>query len=162
MITDDTPKVLTAKNDRMFKSVAHGNNGKDILESILSTVFEEEVEILEFIPVELPLDTEDERKKTLDVLVRVGEKIINIEINVQGFSDITKIRNLAFICKLFSKHVSKGQEIDVKTKFLQINFIFDSKKSKRLVTKSYLTNEDGIYTENLGIWNIFVENVEEL
>ncbi len=162
MITDDTPKVLTAKNDRMFKSIAHGNNGKDILESILSTVFEEEVEILEFIPVELPLDTEDERKKTLDVLVRVGEKIINIEINAQGFSDITKIRNLAFICKLFSKHVSKGQEIDVKTKFLQINFIFDSKKSKRLVTKSYLTNEDGIYTENLGIWNIFVENVEEL
>ena len=63
MITDDTPKVLTAKNDRMFKSIAHGNNGKDILESILSTVFEEEVEILEFIPVELPLDTEDERKK---------------------------------------------------------------------------------------------------
>ncbi len=57
MITDDTPKVLTAKNDRMFKSIAHGNNGKDILESILSTVFEEEVEILEFIPVELPLDT---------------------------------------------------------------------------------------------------------
>ena len=162
MITAEKTKVYTAKNDRVFKTIANGNNGKVILEAILGNVFDEPVEILEFIPVELPQDTEDERKKVLDVLVRVGNRIINVEVNAQGLSEVTKIRNLAYLCKLFSKNVSKGQEIDVKTKFLQINFIFDSKKSKRLVTKSYLTNEDGIYTENLGIWNIFVENVEEL
>lgn len=162
MITDDTPKVLTAKNDQMFKSIAHGNNGKDILESILSTVFEEEVEILEFIPVELPLDTEDERKKTLDVLVRVGEKIINIEINAQGLSEVTKIRNLAYLCKLFSKNVSKGEEIDVETEFLQINFIYNSRVTDKMVLKSYLTHEDGIYTKNFSIWNVFIENVEKI
>ena len=162
LITDEQTKVYTAKNDRLFKSIAHGKNGQEILEAILSTVFGEPVKILEFIPIELPLDTEKERKKTLDVLVKVGKKIINVEINAHGFSEITKIRNLAFICKLFSKHVSKGQEIDITTKFLQINFIFESKKSKRLVTKAYLTSEDGIYTENFSIWNIFVENVEEL
>lgn len=86
MITAEKTKVYTAKNDRVFKSIAHGNNGKVILEAILGNVFDEPVEILEFIPVELPQDTEDERKKVLDVLVRVGNRIINVEVNAQGLS----------------------------------------------------------------------------
>ena len=162
MITAEKTKVYTAKNDRVFKSIAHGNNGKVILEAILGNVFDEPVEILEFIPVELPQDTEDERKKVLDVLVRVGNRIINVEVNAQGLSEVTKIRNLAYLCKLFSKNVSKGQEIDVETEFLQINFIYNSKVTDKMVLKSYLTHEDGIYTKNFSIWNVFIENVEKI
>ena len=162
MITAEKNKVYTAKNDRVFKSIAHGNNGKVILEAILGNVFDEPVEILEFIPVELPQDTEDERKKVLDVLVRVGNRIINVEVNAQGLSEVTKIRNLAYLCKLFSKNVSKGQEIDVETEFLQINFIYNSKVTDKMVLKSYLTHEDGIYTKNFSIWNVFIENVEKI
>ena len=162
LITAEKTKVYTAKNDRVFKSIAHGNNGKVILEAILGNVFDEPVEILEFIPVELPQDTEDERKKVLDVLVRVGNRIINVEVNAQGLSEVTKIRNLAYLCKLFSKNVSKGQEIDVETEFLQINFIYNSKVTDKMVLKSYLTHEDGIYTKNFSIWNVFIENVEKI
>mgnify|MGYP002801921187 FL=1 len=162
MITAEKTKVYTAKNDRVFKSIAHGNNGKVILEAILGNVFDEPVEILEFIPVELPQDTEDERKKVLDVLVRVGNRIINVEVNAQGLSEVTKIRNLAYLCKLFSKNVSKGQEIDVETEFLQINFIYNSIVTDKMVLKSYLTHEDGIYTKNFSIWNVFIENVEKI
>ena len=162
MLTEEKTKVYTAKNDRVFKSVAHGNKGKVILEAILGNVFDEPVEILEFIPVELPQDTEDERKKVLDVLVRVGSRIINVEVNAQGLSEVTKIRNLAYLCKLFSKNVSKGQEIDVETEFLQINFIYNSRVTDKMVLKSYLTHEDGIYTKNFSIWNIFIENVEKI
>ena len=162
MITAEKTKVYTAKNDRIFKSIAHGNNGKVILEAILGNVFDEPVEILEFIPVELPQDTEDERKKVLDVLVRVGNRIINVEVNAQGLSEVTKIRNLAYLCKLFSKNVSKGQEIDVETEFLQINFIYNSRITDKMVLKSYLTHEDGIYTKNFSIWNVFIENVEKI
>ena len=162
MLTEEKTKVYTAKNDRVFKSIAHGNNGKVILEAILGNVFDEPVEILEFIPVELPQDTEDERKKVLDVLVRVGNRIINVEVNAQGLSEVTKIRNLAYLCKLFSKNVSKGQEIDVETEFLQINFIYNSKVTDKMVLKSYLTHEDGIYTKNFSIWNVFIENVEKI
>ena len=162
MLTEEKTKVYTAKNDRVFKSIAHGNNGKVILEAILGNVFDEPVEILEFIPVELPQDTEDERKKVLDVLVRVGSRIINVEVNAQGLSEVTKIRNLAYLCKLFSKNVSKGQEIDVETEFLQINFIYNSRVTDKMVLKSYLTHEDGIYTKNFSIWNVFIENVEKI
>lgn len=162
MITAEKTKVYTAKNDRVFKTIANGNNGKVILEAILGNVFDEPVEILEFIPVELPQDTEDERKKVLDVLVRVGNRIINVEVNAQGLSEVTKIRNLAYLCKLFSKNVSKGQEIDVETEFLQINFIYNSKVTDKMVLKSYLTHEDGIYTKNFSIWNVFIENVEKI
>ena len=162
MITAEKTKVYTAKNDRVFKSIAHGNNGKVILEAILGNVFDEPVEILEFIPVELPQDTEDERKKVLDVLVRVGNRIINVEVNAQGLSEVTKIRNLAYLCKLFSKNVSKGVEIDVETEFLQINFIYNSRVTDKMVLKSYLTHEDGIYTKNFSIWNVFIENVEKI
>ena len=162
MITAEKTKVYTAKNDRVFKTIANGNNGKVILEAILGNVFDEPVEILEFIPVELPQDTEDERKKVLDVLVRVGNRIINVEVNAQGLSEVTKIRNLAYLCKLFSKNVSKGVEIDVETEFLQINFIYNSRVTDKMVLKSYLTHEDGIYTKNFSIWNVFIENVEKI
>ena len=162
MLTEEKIKVYTAKNDRVFKSVAHGNKGKVILEAILGNVFDEPVEILEFIPVELPQDTEDERKKVLDVLVRVGNRIINVEVNAQGLSEVTKIRNLAYLCKLFSKNVSKGEGIDVETEFLQINFIYNSRVTDKMVLKSYLTHEDGIYTKNFSIWNVFIENVKKI
>ena len=162
MITAEKTKVYTAKNDRVFKTIANGNNGKVILEAILGNVFDEPVEILEFIPVELPQDTEDERKKVLDVLVRVGNRIINVEVNAQGLSEVTKIRNLAYLCKLFSKNVSKGEGIDVETEFLQINFIYNSRVTDKMVLKSYLTHEDGIYTKNFSIWNVFIENVEKI
>ena len=141
-------KVYTAKNDRLFKTVASNKYGKEILEALLSTIFNEKVEVLEFIPVELALDTESERKKTLDVLVRVDNKIINVEMNAQGLSEIVKIRNLSYLCKMFSNNITKGEGIDVETKFLQINLIYNYKKAKRLMNKVYLKDEDGIYTIN--------------
>ena len=95
-------------------------------------------------------------------MVRVGNRIINVEVNAQGLSEVTKIRNLAYLCKLFSKNVSKGQEIDVETEFLQINFIYNSRITDKMVLKSYLTHEDGIYTKNFSIWNVFIENVEKI
>ena len=154
--------IYTAKNDRLFKTVASNKYGKEILEALLSTIFNEKVEVLEFIPVELALDTESERKKTLDVLVRVDNKIINVEMNAQGLSEIVKIRNLSYLCKLFSNNIKKGEGIDVETKFLQINLIYNYKKAKRLMNKAYLKDEDGIYTENFGTWNVYMEKAEEI
>ena len=155
-------KVYTAKNDRLFKTIANGKDGKEILEALLSTIFNERVEILEFIPVELSLDTESERKKTLDVLVRVDKSIINVEMNAQGLSEIVKIRNLSYLCKLFSNNIKKGEGIDIETKFLQINLIYNYKRAKRLMNKVYLKDEDGIYTENFGTWNVYMEKAEEI
>ncbi len=154
--------IYTAKNDRLFKTVASNKYGKEILEALLSTIFNEKVEVLEFIPVELALDTESERKKTLDVLVRVDNKIINVEMNAQGLSEIVKIRNLSYLCKMFSNNITKGEGIDVETKFLQINLIYNYKKAKRLMNKAYLKDEDGIYTENFGTWNVYMEKAEEI
>ena len=155
-------KVYTAKNDRLFKTIANGKDGKEILEALLGTIFNDKVEILQFIPVELSLDTESERKKTLDVLVRVNNSIINVEMNAQGLSEIVKIRNLSYLCKLFSNNIKKGEGIDTETKFLQINLIYNYKKAKRLMNKVYLKDEDGIYTENFGTWNVFMEKAEEI
>ena len=172
--------IYTAKNDRLFKTIANGKDGKEILEALLGTIFNERVEILQFIPVELSLDTESERKKTLDVLVRVDKSIINVEMNAQGLSEIVKIRNLSYLCKLFSNNIKKGEGnlsylcklfsnnikkgegIDTETKFLQINLIYNYKKAKRLMNKVYLKDEDGIYTENFGTWNVFMEKAEEI
>lgn len=41
------------------------------MEAILKTVFEETVEVLEFLSVEQPLEKVTEKKKTLDCLVKV-------------------------------------------------------------------------------------------
>lgn len=71
-VVNDEPKFLTGSDDRVFKTpVNSGKKGKIILEAILKTVFEETVEVLEFLSVEQPLEKVTEKKKTLDCLVKV-------------------------------------------------------------------------------------------
>ena len=71
-VVNDEPKFLTGSDDRVFKTLVNsGKKGKIILEAILKTVFEETVEVLEFLSVEQPLEKVTEKKKTLDCLVKV-------------------------------------------------------------------------------------------
>ena len=69
----DKPKFLIGSNDRVFKTLVNsGEKRKIILEAILETVFEEPVEVLEFLSVEQPLEKVIDRKKVLDCLVKVS------------------------------------------------------------------------------------------
>ena len=65
-VVNDEPKFLTGSDDRVFKTpVNSGKKGKIILEAILKTVFEETVEVIEFLTVEQPLEKSNRKEKDI-------------------------------------------------------------------------------------------------
>ena len=142
----DKPKFLTGSDDRVFKTLVNsGEKGKIILEAILKTVFEETVEVLEFLSVEQPLEKVTERKKTLDCLVKVHDKYVNVEINLNDYDIAKAVRNFAYLCSFYSQNTRKGQTYDTETLCVQVNINFGYSpynRSDKIVTKAYMQNED--------------------
>ena len=160
----DTQKFYNGTSDRVFKTIANsGEEGKKFLEAILKTVFNKPVEVIRFLTVELPLEKEDVRKKTLDCLVLVdNDKYVNVEVNAQnrGYSDV--VRNFAFLCSFYSQNVKKGKDYDIDNLYVQINLNFFTPKTDLIVRHSYVQHEEGILIDNFRIWDVFVENIKKL
>ena len=165
-VVSDKPKFLTGSDDRVFKTLVNsGEKGKIILEAILKTVFEETVEVIEFLTVEQPLEKVTERKKTLDCLVKVKDKYVNVEINLNDYDIAKAVRNFAYLCSFYSQNTRKGQTYDTETLCVQVNINFGYSpynRSDKIVTKAYMQDEDGVIIKNFAIWNMYVENIKRL
>ena len=112
IVISDKPKFLTGSDDRVFKTLVNsGEKGKIILEAILKTIFEEAVEVIEFLSVEQPLEKVIDRKKVLDCLVKVSDKYVNVEINLNDYDIAKAVRNFAFLCSFYSQNTRKAEVI---------------------------------------------------
>ncbi len=165
-VISDKPKFLTGSDDRVFKTLVNsGEKGKIILEAILKTVFEETVEVIEFLSVEQPLEKVIDRKKVLDCLVKVSDKYVNVEINLNDYDIAKAVRNFAFLCSFYSQNTRKGDAYDTETLCVQVNINFDYSpynRSDKITTKAYMQDEDGVIIDNFAIWNVFVENIKRV
>lgn len=165
-IITEEPKFLIGSNDRVFKTLVNsGEKGKIILEAVLSAVFEENVEVIEFLSVELPLDKTSNRRKILDCLVKVKDKFVNVEINLNDYDAAKAVRNFAYLCSFYSQNTRKGNTYDTETLCVQVNINFGSSpynRSNKIMTKAYMRDEDGIVINNFSIWNMYVENIKHI
>ena len=162
----EKPKFLVGSNDRVFKTLVNsGEKGKIILEAVLKTVFEETVEVLEFLSVEQPLEKVTDRRKVLDCLVKVSDKYVNVEINLNDYDTAKAVRNFAYLCSFYNQNTRKGDSYDTETLCVQININFGSSpynRSDKIMTKAYMQDEDGVIIANFAIWNVFVENIKRV
>lgn len=166
IVISDKPKFLTGSDDRVFKTLVNsGEKGKIILEAILKTVFEETVEVIEFLSVEQPLEKVIDRKKVLYCLVKVSDKYVNVEINLNDYDIAKAVRNFAFLCSFYSQNTRKGDAYDTETLCVQVNINFGYSpynRSDKIMTKAYMQDEDGVIIDNFAIWNVFVENIKRV
>ena len=164
-VEEDT-KFFNGANDRVFKTlVSEEKYGKLILEAILKEVFDEEVTIEKFLSVEQPLERAISRRKVLDCLVKVAGKYINVEVNLSDYKPAKAVRNFAYLCDFYSQNTTKGKDYDIKTLYIQINLNYGSSpyiRRNKIITKSYMQDEDGILIDNFIIWNVFVENIKRV
>ena len=144
-------KFYTAKYDRVFKTILCNEDNKELFQEFLSRLLKKKVEVIEFLRNELPVNTTEEKVKTVDVLVKVDNDYIHIELNT-NYNKYLHIRNYIYFSTLYSTKVKRGEKYDLITKFLHLDFTYGLKEEKEEKISYYIqSNQQEKYLENIEI-----------
>ena len=125
-------KFYTCKYDRAFKEVFMKEDNKDILTNLLEEILEVKISNIEILNVERNSDNIKLRRKIFDLNLNTNIGKIQLEVNAY-YKSYTRIRNMAYICDTYSHYVLEGNDYNIDTQIIQINFNYGfSFKSNRL------------------------------
>ncbi len=143
-------KFYNLKYDRVFKSIIADPSDTRVINKILSDILEDNIEVIEFIPSELPVDNKNSRVNTLDIIAKSSNGLlINIEINTK-FDKLTKERNLVYYTSLYNQSILRGRYKCSKVIHIDITFNenYNGKAKRRYCIKD---EENDLYSENFEI-----------
>jgi len=154
-------KFYTAKYDRVFKTILCNEDDTSLFQEFLSRLLKKKVEIIEFLRSELPINTVEERVKTVDVLVKVDNDYIHIELNT-NYSNYLHVRNYIYFSTLYSNKVKRGEKYDLVTKFLHLDFTYGMGIKKEEKINYYLQSEQNKkYLDNIEIIEYNMDKIME-
>ena len=144
-------KFYTAKYDRVFKTILCNEEDTKLFQEFLSRILKKKVIIVEFLRNELPVNGVEEKVKTIDVLVKVDNDYIHIELNT-NYNNYLHVRNYIYFSTLYSNKVKRGEKYDLITKFLHLDFTYGMGLKREEETSYYIQNKEGDkYLENIEI-----------
>ena len=152
--------------DIAFKAVFTGE--ENILAKLVSSItgidYWDLKDNLIFETNEIPISKQNEKAKRCDFILRLSNKnVINLEINTSYYSKLS-IKNLSYICGLYSISTKRGEDYDENFVAVQINLnCYEENKSKAL--EEYLLQEvtsHKVYTNNLSIFNLNVVKCNDI
>ncbi len=164
-------KWYSGKYDRAFKEVMLEEKNKDILKALLEKILNVTIDELEVLNVEKLLGNVHVKSQRLDLNLKTNIGRINVEVNSSNY-EYVKVRNLAYLCDIYSHCTLVGEEYDVNTKYIQINLSYKLGKNNNPIDIYEIKNEDGenlvdnflIYVVNMdyymNLW--YTKNIEEL
>ncbi len=143
-------KFYNGKYDVVFKATFCDENDMGLIKTFLEKLLSIHIEEIKFLNPELILNDAEERKKTVDVLVKTEQEYIHIELN-QIHSEYLHVRNFCYFMNIYSKHTRRGEEYDLVNQYIHIDFTYGIKdtEGKR---EYYVMDEQGKkYVENIRI-----------
>ena len=121
-------KFYSLKYDRVFKSIMANEHNFQYLNLILSDIFNREIEIIKFIPTELPVKHKDMKVDVLDIIVKTKDGlIIDLEINTK-FDAFEKEKSLSYYSNLYSQCILRGKK--EYENIIQVNLNFQNNNNK--------------------------------
>lgn len=156
-------KFYKAKNDSMFKAIFCDPQNKDLLEELLVDCLRRKVEVMEIYPPEIIKNNIYVKGKTLDVLVKAGDEIINIEINSDYYSSMHR-RNALYIFTKYAEEAKIGDNYSKMRNFIQINLTSGIAKEKPLKLEYILIDIEtkNKFIDNLTILEYNVKKIKEI
>ena len=138
-------ELIPGTYDFMFKAIMLDNANKDYLIGIISNVTgikKEDLNDIKVQNVEHIVDNKKDKKMRSDIIVNIGNNIINLEMN-KDYYDGLFLKNDAYMHKISSSLYKEDEDyIDVK-KVIQINLNnFDSFKKNKEIYKFIYMEED--------------------
>ena len=157
-------RVIPGTNDVIFKNIM--KNCPKYLSVILSHFIDCDKDILRKVirldNTELTVNNVMEARKTTDIIVRVFNKIINLEMNTSSYKLLVE-RNVSYLSKLKAEVFDRGEVYDKIYTVIQLNFDLEWKYDDREIVRFLLTDSDTgtVLTENYQIYNINLSKIKE-
>ena len=162
----DEKAFVKGSDDQMFKIIVEDPiYGKKILEALISQILREPVEIVEFVNNELTAKQAGEKKKTVDIIVKTRNSYINIEVNLNDYTDAKRFRNFIFFSSFYSHLTKKGEDYDTVSEYIQINLNYGvtyDLNTDAGIRKYYVQTDDlEMLIPNVAIIEVNVENLKK-
>lgn len=166
MQTELKEKIFyTAKNDKVFKTILGNEDNKELLRKFLERILDKKIEDITYLKNELTINYPEEKRKTVDLLVKTRNEYIHIELN-NGYSNYLHMRNFCYLSNLYSRKTKVGKKYNIKEKFIQINFTYKNiirNKDKKELRKYYVMDEDKIkFIDNFEIWEYNMDRIMQI
>lgn len=156
-------KFYTCKYDRAFKEVFMKEDNKDILTNLLEEILEVKISNIVFLNVERNSDNIKLRRKIFDLNLNTNVGKIQLEVNAY-YKSYTRIRNMAYICDTYSHYVLEGNDYNIDTQIIQINFNYGfSFKSNRLCHIYKIKDQDNnLLVKNFTVYEFDMDKYKSL
>ena len=156
-------KFYTAKYDRVFKTIFCNEDNKELMMEFLSRTLGRKVENLVFLRNELEVRNTLEQVKTVDVFALVDGEYIHIELNT-GTGEHLHIRNFNYFTALYNKKIKRGERLDIKSKFLHIDFTYGLGKNVDIKNTYQVASQNNyhLYIKNFEIVEYNMDKIMEL
>lgn len=154
-------KFYSCRYDRTFKEVFLNPKNEDLLKALLEDILKVKIEIKKILPTELITGNNIIKSKRVDALILATNKKIEIEINA-SINEYVYIRNMAYICNIYSTNALVGDSYNQDIDIIQINLTWglDYEESKR---EFRISDKNGnVYVKNLLIIEINMEYYKKI
>lgn len=153
-------KFYTCRYDAAFKYVMGDEKSKDILKTILELILKIKIEEIEYLNIETVEESIKIKGKRLDLRILTDNKNINIEVN-SCYKTYMHVRNMAYMCNLYERHILTGKIYNNKTEFIQINLTYGiPKKDTKIIRRYEMSDDDGkLFVNNFVIYEINMEKI---
>ena len=154
-------KFYSCRYDRTFKEVFLNPKNEDLLKALLEDILKVKIEIKKILPTELITGNNIIKSKRVDALILATNKKIEIEINA-SINEYVYIRNMAYICNVYSTNALVGESYNQDIDIIQINLTWgldyeESKREFRIIDKN-----GNVYVKNLLIMEINMEYYKKI
>ena len=154
-------KFYSCRYDRTFKEVFLNPKNEYLLKALLEDILKVKIEIKKILPTELIVGNNIIKSKRVDALILAINKKIEIEINA-SINEYVYIRNMAYICNIYSTNALVGDSYNQNIDIIQINLTWglDYEESKR---EFRISDKNGnVYVKNLLIMEINMEYYKKI
>ena len=154
-------KFYSCRYDKTFKEVFLNPKNEDLLKALLEDILKVKIEIKKILPTELITGNNIIKSKRVDALILAINKKIEIEINA-SINEYVYIRNMAYICNIYSTNALVGDSYNQDIDIIQINLTWglDYEESKR---EFRISDKNGnVYVKNLLIMEINMEYYKKI
>ena len=139
MAKENSTNFYTLKADPVFKNVFYRDDNllKRFLSDILSIFYDDvHIDKVKVLNTELTKDRLYIKNKVVDILVDIGSKVLNIEVNVR-YDNYRTYRNFFYLASSTIESMKKDKKfVDVK-EHVQFNFNFQKGKKKGYKISQY-------------------------